>query len=139
MEVIRRHLLAQAIVLPHRGEEVRTFVIAQNQSDRLLEVRPARIAQGPDGSRGVGDVGVAEQHQGVQPLLLHDRLHALHALPLHPGEVRHCGNTRRWGLGHQPCGHQSATPRYRFMLSLTMAVAASTPTASTTDFSDSLL
>ena len=111
MQVIRRHLLAQAVVLPHGREEVGPVVVGQHDGDRLLEVGPPRIAQGPNGARGVGDVRVAEQHEGVQTLLVHDPVHPLHALALHAGEVRRGGDGRRWGFGHQPGGHQSSTPR----------------------------
>ena len=111
VEVIRRHLLPQTVVLAHGGEEVRPLVAGHDNGDRLLEVGPARIAQRPDRPGGIRDICVAEQHESAQPVLCHDRLQALHALALHAGEVRGGGDPRRWRLRHQPGRHQSPTPR----------------------------
>ena len=69
VDVIGRQLHAEAIVLAHGGEEVRPLVAREDDRNGLLEVCSSRVGQWPDRAGRVGDVGVAEQHQCVEPLL----------------------------------------------------------------------
>ena len=51
----------------------------EDERDGLFEVRPARVGQGPDGPRGVGHVGVAEQNESIESLPAH---HGTESAPL---------------------------------------------------------
>ena len=103
--------------LAHRGEQVRPLVVGQHDGDRLLEVGPARVGQRPDRAGGVDDVGVAEEHEGVDALVAHRRRG--------PVRVRSRCIRPRSGVGgdaarrrrrHQPGRHQPSSPRKRVML-----------------------
>ena len=84
---------------------------SEDDRDRLLEVRPARVGQRPDRTGGVDDVGVAEQDERVEPLLAHDGPEPFHSLTVHSSEVRRRRDPRRRRGCHQPRGHQSSSPR----------------------------
>ena len=93
------------------GEQVRPLVVGQHDGHGLFEVGPTGIRQRPDGAGGVDDVGVAEQHQGVEPLSGQQRPEAVEALPLHPSKVGRVRDAGGRGHRHEAGRHQPSSPR----------------------------
>ncbi len=110
------------------------LVVGQHDRDRALDVRQPGVQQSPAGAGGVHHVAVAEQDQRVNTLVLHRVAQPGTALAVHPRRVGQVGNLDGGTVRRRERRH--STPRKFLMLVLTIFVAASGPTASTTVFSD---
>ena len=110
------------------------LVVGEHDRNRALDVGQAGVEQRPAGAGGVHHVAVAEQDERVDALLLHGVAQPGTAFAVHARHVGQVGNLERGATRCRERGH--STPRKFLMLVLTIFVAASGPTASTTDFSD---
>ncbi len=111
VEVIARQVRGQPIVLPYRREQMRPLVVSQDHRNGLLEVRPTRVGQWPNGAGGVHHVRISQQHERVEALLAHGAMDASHPVTAHAGEVRLRRDQRGRCRHHQSGRHQASTPR----------------------------
>ena len=136
MEVVVVEIELAGGVLEERREQVRLIVVDEDDGDGALHVAAAGVAEGPARTGGVGDVGVGQQDQRVEPLVGHAGPQSLVALALHAREVR---RHREVQTGRSPgakVAHQPSRPRNACTLALTSFTATSGPTAATTLASD---
>ncbi len=134
VHVVGRHLVLGDRALTQRHEQVRMLVVGQHDRDRALDVRQPGVEQSPTGAGGVHHVAVAEKDERVDTLLPHRIAQPGTAFAVHPRHVREVGNLDGGTVHRRERGH--STPRKFLMLLLTIFVAASGPTASTTVFRD---
>src|SRR3954467_10624610 len=109
------------------------FVAGEHDGHRALDVRKPGIQQPPTDAGGVHHVAVADQDERVDPFVIHRVAQPGPAFAVHPRRVGEFGNLDG-GAVHREGRHW--TPRKFLMLALTIFVASSGPTASTTLFSD---
>ena len=134
VHVVGGHFRLGYRTFAHRHEQVRMLVIGEHDGNRALDVGEAGIEQPPAGTGGVHHVAVAEQDERVDALLLHGVAQSGTAFAVHARHIRKVRNLEGGATRCRDRGH--STPRKFLMLVLTIFVAASGPTASTTDFSD---